>query len=174
VPGHNVWRRLDANRNPSFAAIAVATAAIVLTLPALITVSGHEGTPVAFFAVTSITVIGLYLAFMIPIWLRFKHGDRFPTGPWSLGRHYRWMCPVAVAEIIIISIYFILPTVPSGVPFNDDFEWGSVQYAPIAVVVVVGGAMLWWALSAKRWFTGPVRTIEGEDPLAIPVTSPAP
>jgi amino acid transporter len=174
VPGHNVWRRLDANRNPSFAAIAVATAAIVLTLPALITVSGHEGTPVAFFAVTSITVIGLYLAFMIPIWLRFKHGDRFPTGPWSLGRHYRWMCPVAVAEIIIISIYFILPTVPSGVPFNDDFEWGSVQYAPIAVVVVVGGAMLWWALSAKRWFTGPVRTIEGEDPLAVPVTNPAP
>ena len=77
VPGHSVWRRLDRNRNPSLAAVAVAAAALVLTLPALITVPGHEGTPVAFFAVTSVTVIGLYLAFMIPIWLRFKAGDAF-------------------------------------------------------------------------------------------------
>jgi amino acid transporter len=169
VPGHDMWRRLDKNRNPSLAAMAVATAAVILTLPALITVPGHEGVPIAFFAVTSITVIGLYLAFMIPIWLRFKAGDSFPVGPWSLGRHYRWMCPVAVAEIIVISIYFILPTVPAGVPFNKHFAWGSVQYAPIAVLILVGGAMLWWTLSAKNWFTGPVRTIEGEDPLAVPV-----
>ena len=144
VPGHSVWRQLDKNHNPSYAAFAVAIAAIILTLPALITVSGHEGMPIAFFAVTSVTVIGLYLAFMIPIWLRFKAGDSFQAGPWSLGNKYRWMCPVAVAEIIIICIYFILPTVPSGVPFNKHFQFGNVQYAPVAIVIVVGGAMLWW------------------------------
>jgi undecaprenyl pyrophosphate phosphatase UppP len=107
---------------------------------------------------------------MIPIWLRFKAGDAFPTGPWTLGRKYRWMCPIAVAEIIIISIYFILPTVPAGVPFNKHFQWGSVQYAPIAIAIVVGGAMLWWTLAAKNWFTGPVRTIDGVDPDAHAVT----
>jgi amino acid transporter len=170
VPGHAFWRKLDKNHNPSFAAIGVACAAVILTLPALITVSGHEGVPIAFFAVTSVTVIGLYLAFMIPIWLRFKQRDKFEAGPWSLGRHYRWMCPVAVAEIIIISIYFILPTVPQGVPFNKHFQWGDVQYAPVAIAIVVGGAMLWWVVSAKKWFTGPVRTIDGVDPDAHAIT----
>jgi amino acid transporter len=173
VPGHKVWRHLDKNRNPSAAAVGVAAAAAILTLPALITVPGHEGTPVAFFAVTSITVIGLYLAFMIPILLRWRRGDDFVPGPWTLGRHYKWMCPLAVIEIIVICIYFILPTVPSGVPFNTHFQFGNVQYAPVAVVIVVGGAMLWWRMSAKQWFTGPVRTVEGVDPDARAVDEPA-
>jgi hypothetical protein len=29
-----------------------------------------------------------------------------------------------------------------------------------AVVAVLGGAWLYWQLSAKRWFTGPHRTID--------------
>ena len=36
--------------------------------------------PLAFYAVTSIAVIGLYLAFAIPIWLRWRHGDKFEVG----------------------------------------------------------------------------------------------
>ena len=35
-----------------------------------------------------------------------------------------------------------------------------MNYAPIAI----GGALLlvglWWVLSARKWFTGPVRTID--------------
>ena len=81
------------------------------------------------------------------------------------------MCPVAVAEIIVISIYFMLPTSPGGVPWDSSFDWALVQYSPIALLIVVGGAMLWWTLSAKNWFTGPVRTIEGADPDAHPVTA---
>jgi amino acid transporter len=172
VPGHSVWRKLDKNRNPSFAAIGACTAAVVLTLPALYSPPGHPGVPVAFFAVTSITVLGLYLAFMIPIWLRFKHGDKFEVGPWTLGSKYRWMCPLAVAEIAVISVYFMLPTSPGGVPWDSRFDWALVQYSPIALVVVVGGAMLWWVLSAKNWFTGPVRTIDGVDPDAHAVIEP--
>ena len=30
---------------------------------------------------------------------------------------------VAVVEIVVISIYFILPFTPAGVPFNNDFSW---------------------------------------------------
>jgi amino acid transporter len=170
VPGHSLFRRLDANHNPSIAAAGVATAAVVLTLPALYAPPGHPGVPIAFYAVTSITVLGLFLAFMIPIWLRFRKGDEFAVGPWTLGRHYKWMCPLAVAEIIIISIYFILPTTPGGVPWDSRFDWALVQYAPIALIIVVGGAMVWWIFSAKNWFTGPVRTIDGVDPDAHAVT----
>ena len=55
-----------------------------------------------------------------------------------------------------ISILFILPTVPGGIPWNDGFTWLDVNYAIIAVVgtlVLVGG---WWLISANKWFKGPI------------------
>ena len=42
--------------------------------------------PVAFFAVVSIAVIGLYIAYVIPIYLRWRKGDAFEPGPWTLGK----------------------------------------------------------------------------------------
>ncbi|MFD0592920.1 hypothetical protein ACFQZ4_10450 [Catellatospora coxensis] len=56
-------------------------------------------------------MIGLYLAFLIPIMLRLKAGDSFEPGPWTLGRRYKVLGWIASIEIIIISVYFILPTV---------------------------------------------------------------
>lgn len=159
VPGHGAWARLDGNKNPTNAAVAVGVAAIALTLPAL---WAPEGTvvPVAFFAVTSVTVIGLFLSFLIPIYLRWRVGDRFVQGPWNLGRKWKWMCPIAVIEIVLVSIVFILPTNPGGVPWDPSFDLTLVQYSPIAIAIVIGGAMLWWVLSARRWFTGPVNEME--------------
>ena len=54
----------------------------ILTLPALIKVDigRRRRSPLAFYAVTSIAVIGLYLAFAIPIFLRWRHGDTFEVG----------------------------------------------------------------------------------------------
>jgi len=55
-----MWSKLTASRVPANAVIMVAVAAAILTLPALIAVD-VAGTPVplAFYAVTSIAVIGL-------------------------------------------------------------------------------------------------------------------
>ena len=64
----------------------------------------------------SVAVIGLYLAFLIPIYLRWRMGDAFEAGAWTNGAKYKWMNPIAVLEIAIISIYFILPFTPAGVP----------------------------------------------------------
>ena len=69
------------------------------------------------------------------------------------------MCPVAVLEIALVSIAFIMPTNPGGVPWDPRFDWTLVQYAPIAMAIIVGGAMIWWVLSAHKWFTGPVSDI---------------
>ena len=41
--------------------------------------------PTAFYAVVSVAVIGLYLAFLIPIWLRWRMGDAFVPGSWNNG-----------------------------------------------------------------------------------------
>ena len=112
----------------------------------------------------SVTVIGLYLAFVIPILLRLRMGDRFVPGPWTLGKKYKLIGWVASIEIIIICIYFIMPIVPAGVPWSDDFTWSAVNYAPIAVGGVVGLVALWWVLSARKWFTGPVRNVDEPAP----------
>jgi hypothetical protein len=67
---------------------------------------------------------------------------------------------VAVVEIGIVSIYFILPFTPSGVPGNKDFAWASVNYAPVLTFGVLILLAIWWFASAKKWFTGPKHTID--------------
>ncbi|GII80131.1 amino acid transporter [Sphaerisporangium rufum] len=159
VPGWRLWSRVDRNGTPANAIIAGCAVALLLTLPALYAPAGTE-VPVAFLAVVSIAVIGLYLAFLIPIWLRLRAGDAFRPGPWTLGRRYRVLCWIAVVEIAVISVYFVLPLGPAGVPGNAEFAWTSLNYAPIAVGVVLAGIALWWRLSARHWFTGPRRTVD--------------
>ncbi len=167
IPGSTVLQRLTASRVPANAVCFVAVFAAIVTLPALLEV--NIGTPesplvipVAFYAVTSIAVIGLYLAFAIPIWLRWRHGSRFEVGTWNNGAKYKWMNLVAVAEILIVTVYLMLPSLPGGNPFSDaaDFEWKFVNYAPIVTLGTLLLLTIWWFASAKNWFTGPKQTID--------------
>ena len=165
VPGAPIWARLNKNKVPANAILISSLVAALITLPALkeVNLGTDEApliVPVAFYAVVSVAVIGLYLAFAIPIYLRWRAGDRFKQGAWNLGTKWRWMAPLAVAEIAIISIYFILPFTPAANPLNEAFSWKFVNYAPI----LTGGTLLalWigWHLSAKKWFTGPKNTVD--------------
>ena len=158
VPGHQLWSRVAANKAPRNATLCMAALCLLVTLPAL--KGNHVGVPVAFFAVVSITVIGLYIAYVIPVYLRWRLGDRFVPGPWTLGDRYRWMCPIAVLEVVVVCVYFVMPTAPAGVPGDPAFDISAVNYAPIAVAAVIGFAGVWWLTSARRWFTGPIRTVE--------------
>ncbi|MFG1655715.1 amino acid permease [Micromonospora chersina] len=164
VPGWRLWSRVDRNGTPVNAIIAATLAGLVLTLPALYQ---KAGVPVAFYAVVSVAVIGLYLSFLIPIFLRLRMGDRFVPGPWTLGRRYKLLGWIAVIEIAIISVYFVLPIVPAGVPGNAEFSWTAVNYAPLAIGGVLLGVAIWWYASARKWFTGPRRTVD------VPAQRPA-
>jgi amino acid transporter len=168
VPGSSYWSRLNKNRVPVYGVLLSVVVAIIITLPAIVKVNipvGNElvPSPVAFVAVVSIGVVGLYAAFAIPIFLRWKAGDSFTTGGWTLGRKYKWMCLVAVAEIAITSFIAILPTSAAGAPWYKGFGWANlkfVNYTPIVVGVML--LLLWigWHVSAKKWFTGPRKTID--------------
>ncbi|MHA3704936.1 amino acid permease [Jatrophihabitans sp. YIM 134969] len=161
VPGSRLWSTLSSKKVPANAVIASAVVAVVLTLPALVEVDVNGApVPVAFFAVVSIGVVGLYLAFAIPIFLRWRAGDDFRVGRWTLGRKYRWMAPVAVVEIGVMSIVAIFPTSNLGAPWDPGFAWKYVNYTPIVVVGLL--LLLWigWHVSVKKWFTGPVTTID--------------
>jgi amino acid transporter len=159
VPGWRIWSRVNERRIPFNAVMAVAVFALILTLPAL--KGNKDGLTVAFTAVVSIGVIGLYLAYVIPIFLRWRMGDKFEPGPWTLGSKYKWLNLIAVAEVlIVVVIYFNAPFSSSGVPWESDFEWSLFNYTP----VVTGGLALivgiWWLVSARKWFKGPRHTID--------------
>jgi uncharacterized membrane protein len=102
-------------------------------------------------------VIGLYVAFVLPIILRWRARESFERGAWNLGPHYRWIDPLAIGWITLICILFLMPITPTGIPWHSGFDWNVVNYAPITV----GGALLlfggWWLVSANRWFKGPIR-----------------
>jgi amino acid transporter len=151
VPGHQLWRRVSRNRVPHMAVIAIVVAAAALMLPTLYNFF------VGYYVGTGIAVIGLYIAFILPVILRYRMKDAFEPGAWSLGKHYRWIDPIAIVWVFFISIVFLMPPYSISAPWKDGFTWEAVNYAPI----LVGGALLlfggWWLLSAKNWFKGPVR-----------------
>jgi amino acid transporter len=162
VPGWRLWSKLNHNKTPTFAVLFVAFWALVITLPALkaYTVNGVAGVPVAFLAVTSISVIGLYIAYTIPIYLRWRQGDAFRPGPWTLGSKYRWVNMIAIVWVGLCVIIFCLPFSPAAVYFGNGFTWKAVNYAPLVTFGVIAAVTIWWFASAKRTFTGPRRTVE--------------
>jgi amino acid transporter len=156
----SVLSRVDEHRVPRYAVMAMALAALVITLPAL--KGNGENVPFAFFAVVSITVIGLYIAYVIPIFLRWRKGDEFQPGPWNNGRKYRWMNLFATFWVGLITIIFCLPFTPAAVPWGGEFNWESFNYAPLTVGVVILLASVTWLVSARKHFTGQVREIDLE------------
>lgn len=158
VPGHNLWRRLGKNRTPTWSVFFVCLFAMIITVPAYF--PNKLGTPVAFLAVTSISVIGLYIAYTIPVFLRWRMGDKFEKGPWTLGQKYKWVNPVAFCWVALCVIIFCLPFSPAGVFFKHGFEWSAVNYAPLVTIGVMLAVTIWYMVSARKSFTGPIRTID--------------
>jgi hypothetical protein len=109
---------------------------------------------------------------VIPVYLRLKAGDRFEPGPWNLGNRYRWICRGAVVFVALVVITLDVPTVHSAVPWNDDFKLSSFNYTPLVLVVGII-VWIWWRVSAKDHYTGPVRTIDEEefDQPAVPIAT---
>jgi len=160
LPGHQLWSRVAANKAPRNATLGMATICLIVALPALY--GNAARVPIAFYALASITVVGLYIAYVIPVFLRWRMGDSFQRGPWTLGEKYKWMCPLAIVEVIVVCIIAFLPTAPGGIPGNDAFHWnnGLINYCPIIVGVVALYAVISWFVSAKNWFKGPIRTVD--------------
>ena len=152
LPGSRLWHRVNKRtRTPTNAIWLAAGFAFVLGLPYL-------WNPVAYQAVTSIAVIGLYIAYVLPTFLRLRQGRAFQRGPWHLGR---WSTPIGIIAVIwvaVITVLFMLPTV-SPVTFT------SFNYTVVAVAVVLGFATAYWLISARHWFTGP-RVQGGPEELA--------
>ncbi len=69
VPGHQLWRQVAPNRIPRNAVIAICVLAAALMLPTLYNFF------VGYYVGTGIAVIGLYIAFILPVILRYRMKD---------------------------------------------------------------------------------------------------
>jgi len=142
VPGASFWHKINKRtRTPTNSIWLAAVGAFILGLPYLYS-------SVAYAAVTSIAVVGLYVAYVAPVTLRLLAGNKFKPGPWQLGA---WSRPVGIIATIWVVFIFVLFMLPQALPVNIN----TFNYTPLVFLVVLGGAALWYAVSARKWFKGP-------------------
>ncbi|MFD7013260.1 amino acid permease [Streptomyces sp. NPDC059161] len=142
MPGSQWWHSVSLRtRTPVKAVWLAAACALVLIIPGW-------WSQTAFTAIVSVNVVGLYLAYGVPIFLRLRLDD-FEPGPWNLGRYGKPVAAIAVVWIALSSVLFMLPQVS---PITAD----SFNYAPIALGAVLLIATVWWFATARRRFQGPV------------------
>jgi amino acid transporter len=162
MPGWWLFRRINKDRVPLYAVVAVSVASAVITVPAFWSTSAAPLFPWAFFAVVGICTVGLYLAYIIPVYLRLRAGDSFEAGPWTLGSRYRVVNVIAIIWVAITVIVFFLPFGPAGVPWFDEWDLPAANYTPLVLVMLVI-VWIWWQVSAKNKYKGPVRTLEEDE-----------
>ncbi|PPQ63649.1 hypothetical protein CVT24_004423 [Panaeolus cyanescens] len=163
IPGSKFFAQVSPQwKSPIRTVWLACTLSFILGLPSL-------GSSVAFAAATSIATIGLYISYetfpAIPIALRVIYRSNFVRGPFHL-RSFSF--PVAIGAVIwigFISIAFILPQV-------NPVDSQTFNYSIVAVGIVVVYSVGFWVISARKWFTGPVKQIEAEG-MGIDVMDPA-
>jgi amino acid transporter len=156
IPGWNLFRRVNRDRVPFNAVIGVSFFSLVISIPALF---GKNNVPFAFYALTGICTVGLYVAYIIPVYLRLRAGDSFKPGPWTLGARYKWVNTIGILFVILVVFALDLPYTPTGLPWNDGFDASLVNYTPLAVLLpLIFG--VWYLVSAKNKYQGPVSTLE--------------
>jgi amino acid transporter len=139
LPGSQLWAKVNQRTGtPTNSIWLCVCCSIVLTLPAIKNL-------VAFFAVVSIAVIGLYIAYATPVFLR-RTNPTFEPGPWNLGR---WSAPIGWIAVIWVGIIVILFMLPQYSPGNT---WATFNYAPVAVIAVLLLATVTWFAGGKDRF----------------------
>jgi len=130
MPGSRWLKRVGGqHRTPHVAILVTSALSVLICLYAA-----------AWFVVTSISTICLYLAYGIPIVLNLRRRLPRAETPWSLGRFAPVINVVAVAWIAVITIVFMLPP-------NELVLWTMLA---LAIVLTT-----YWLAFARQRFVGP-------------------
>ncbi|KAK9908694.1 hypothetical protein WJX75_001534 [Coccomyxa subellipsoidea] len=149
VPLYKVWAAVNRRtRTPTNAVWAMTALAFLLGLPMLYSLA-------AFQAIGSISSVGLWLSYGIPIVLRACMRD-FEKGPFKLGSLQLPANFIAASWVVISAVAFVLPV---AYPVNlANFNW-----TPVTVALVLAGVLLAWfapGCGARQWYHGKAHTLE--------------
>jgi len=142
MPGSSLIKRVSPKyRTPVWAIIITSVLAVLICLYAS-----------AFYVVTSISTITLYLAYMFPIYLNWRNKRRGQgefttpeTSPWNLGKYGPVLNVIAILWVLLLTVVFSLPP-------NELVLWSMIGLAVLLV--------FYWQVSAKRTFVGPTKSDE--------------
>lgn len=129
----------------------------------------------AYEAIVSVNTIGSQLSYLVPIVLRITvarktfqpgmyqhmHATAWIAhflwlGPWNLGRFSTVVGVISSCWLIFTCCLFICPTEAPITPDNMNYA-----IVPFAFIMILSGG--YFALFARKWFTGPVRVIDGQE-----------
>src|SRR6202171_961682 len=132
---------------------AIWVAAIIAFIPAL----AQCPVPAVYSIVVAISVIGLYVSYVIPVLLALIYPNRWKPGPWSLGRYWPIVGWVAVVWVAVISVILMLPEFKADYT-GDVIGWltatGTWAGPAVAIFLIIGG--LYYLLWGKNHYTGPI------------------
>ncbi len=166
LPGSNLWHKINPKtRTPTNSIWLGVTLSAILGSLSLYQKGGFS---TAFFAMTGICVIGLYISYAIPIYLRLTNPD-FQVGPWNLKGKHKIVGWTALAWIGFITILFFAPLFwpfwpiwgsDNAILNADGTESGFFKQNNFnfTAPLIIGSAIvfwLYWQLSGRKWFTGP-------------------
>jgi amino acid permease (GABA permease) len=138
LPGSQLWSKVNLRTGTPTNSIWLCTfCALVLASPAVKSTT-------AYLAVTSIAVIGLYIAYVTPVLLRRLNPD-FQPGVWNLGGWSAVIGWIAVGWVVFIVILFMLPPVSPVTVSN-------FNYAPVAVLAVLVFSTVTWVVGGRQHF----------------------
>jgi amino acid transporter len=133
MPGSALWKRVSVKHGTPAAAVWLS---VVIAVAATLS-SG------AYAVVTSISVIGLYFSYIIPVYLAWRaRGTAAETarGPWHLGRYGSAINLVSVLWVVFITAILSIP---------DDMRAGKT----VAGLTMLLGA--WYLIRERHRFAGP-------------------
>ncbi|KAK5720311.1 hypothetical protein LTR15_007585 [Elasticomyces elasticus] len=133
---------------------AAMTSCVFAVLLALI----YIGSPVAFYAMTSLATVALLQCYGLSIgmhlWRRINHPETLPPAHFALGK---WGIPLNVLAIIYSAYGFFWAFWPQTTPVTAaGFNWASVIFVGVVLV-----AMVYFFFKAKHTYVGPVAEVEG-------------
>ena len=176
LPGSKYWHKINPKtRTPTNSVwLGVTLAAILGASSLYVKGEGAGRYSTAFFAMTGICVIGLYIAYAIPIYLRLTNPD-FKPGPWNLKGRHQLVGWTAIVWIGLITILFFAPLFRPFWPIwgdNNDigggfFRQNNFNFTGPLILLSALAFGLYWRFSGKKWFVGPKVQGTKEELLAI-------
>ncbi len=133
MPASSLWKRVSEKHLTPAPAIWLS---VIVAFAAAV----YSG---AYQTVTSISVIGLYFSYVIPVFLMWRARRKsveIERGPWHLGRYSAAVNLIAILWVVFISIILSLP---------DGMRAGKTVAAFILLL------LLWYAARERRRFPGP-------------------
>lgn len=144
--------KVDKKRSiPTNACILSGGVAIVLSLI-------YIGSPVAFYAITSLNAVALTQCYGMSIgcvlWRRIRHPETLPYAAFSLGK---WGVPINACAVAYAMWGFFWCFWPQTYPVTAaGFNWASPVFVGVIII-----ALLWYAFVGHKRYQGPVALVEG-------------